>query len=66
MHTKVAGSGLHLPSAPHTAVLFPAGINSGLHLKNISAPSVVFWYASMEPLSGVMGLPQLTEIMMKR
>ena len=42
MHTRVAGSGLHLPSALHTALILPAGTNPGLHLKNISAPSVVF------------------------
>ena len=57
VHTRVAGSGIHLPSAPHTALILPAGINPGLHLKNISVSSSMF---SMEPLSGVMGVPQLT------
>ena len=60
MHPRVAGSGSHLPSASHTALILPAGTNPGLQLKNISAPSSVFWNGSMEPLSGVMGLPQLT------
>ena len=42
VHTIVVGSGFHLPFAPHTALILPAGTNLGLHLKNISAPSVVF------------------------
>ena len=63
MHPRPAGSGFHLPSIPHTALILPTGTNPGLHLKNISAPSSVLWYASMEPLSGVLGLPQLTGIM---
>ena len=61
VHTRVAGSGLHLPSAPHSALILPAGTNPGLHLKNISASSVVIWYASMEPLPGTVGSPQLAE-----
>ena len=65
LHKSAAGSGFHLPFAPHIAVMFPAGTNPGLHLKTISAPSSVFWYAPMEPLSGLMGLPQLTEIAMQ-
>ena len=65
LHKRPAGSGFHLPFTPHTALILPAGTNPGLHLKNISAPSSVFWYASMEPLSVVMGLPQLTEIAMQ-
>ena len=42
VHTRVARSGVHLPSAAHTALILPGGTNPGLHLKNISAPSVVF------------------------
>jgi len=42
VHTSVAGSGFHLPSAPHIAVILILGTNPELHLKNISAPSVVF------------------------
>ena len=64
VHTKAAGLGLHLPSAPHTALIVPAGTNPGLHLKNISAPSSLFWYVSTEPLPGVTGSPQLTGIVM--
>ena len=51
-------AGFHLPSAPHTALVLLAGINPGLHLKNISAPWNVFWYASMEPFLGTGGSPQ--------
>ena len=60
VHTRVAGSGLHLWSAPHTAVILLVGTNPGLHLKCISAPSVVFWYGSMEPSIGGVGSLQLT------
>ena len=60
VHTRVAGSGFHLPSAPHTVLILPAGTNIELHMKNISAPSSVSWYGSMEPLPGVTGCPQLT------
>ena len=60
VHTRVAGSGFHLPFALHTPLIFPAGTNPGLHLKNISVPSSVSWYASMEPLPGITGCPQLT------
>jgi len=42
VHTSVAGSGFHLPSVPHIAVILILGTNPELHLKNISAPSVVF------------------------
>ena len=42
MHPRVAGSGSQLPFAPHTALVLQAGTKPGLHLKNISAPSVVF------------------------
>ena len=59
-HTRVAGSGFHIPSPVHTALLLPAGTNPGLHLKIILAPSVVSWYVSMEPFSEVVGTPQLT------
>ena len=41
VHSVVAGSGFHLLSDVHTALILPAGTNPGLHLKNISAPSVV-------------------------
>ena len=55
----VAGSGSHLPSAPHTAVILPVGTNPGLHVKNISVSSSVFWYGSMEPSIGGVGSLQL-------
>ena len=60
VHPRVAGSGFHLWSAPHTAVILPVGTNLGLHLKDISASSVVFWYGSIEPSTGGVGSLQLT------
>jgi len=41
VHTSVAGSGFH-PSAPHVVIIVVLGTNRMLHLKDISAPSVVF------------------------
>ena len=67
MHLRPAGSGFHLPFNAHTALILPAGTNSGLQLKYISAPSVVLRYASMEPFAGRVGLLQLAgEEEMKR
>jgi len=60
VHTRVAGSGFHLPSDVHIALILSVGTNPGLHLKNISAPSVVFTNASMEPFSGTVGPLQFT------
>ena len=42
VHARPAGSGVHIPLDVQVAVILPAGTNTGLHLKNISAPSVVF------------------------
>ena len=42
VHVRLAGSGVHIPLHPQVAVILVAGTNSGLHMKNISAPSVVF------------------------
>ena len=42
VHIWVAGSGLHLPSAPQVAIVSVLGTNCELQLKDISAPSVVF------------------------
>jgi len=42
VHKSVAGSGFHLPSVPHVAIIAVLGTNCELHLKDISAPSVVF------------------------
>ena len=64
VYTRPAGSGFHLPSVAHAALILPAGTNPGSHLKIISAPSAVFWYVSMEPLPGVTGCSQLTGIVM--
>ena len=61
VHTSVAGSGFHLPSTPHTALIVPAGTNPGLHLKNISAPSSMFWNGSITPFPGTIGSLQLAE-----
>jgi len=60
VQTRVAGSGFHLPSDVHVALILSAGTNPGLHLKNISAPSVVFTNASIEPFPGTLGSLQLT------
>ena len=65
MHTRVAGSGVQVPfgdtpSDVHTAVLLPVGTNPVLHLKSISVPPSVLGTAVMEPLSGAVGIPQLT------
>ena len=51
VHTRVAGSGFHLPSASHTAFVNPSGTNPGSHPKNITAPSVLF----MKPFIGTVG-----------
>ena len=59
MQTRVAGSGFHLLSGPHTAVIFPAGTNPGLHLKNISVPSSELRYGSITPFPGTVGSLQL-------
>ena len=61
VHSRLAGSGFHLPSDAQTALILWAGKNSVLHLKYISAPSVVFWYASMKPFPGRVASLQLTE-----
>ena len=65
MHTEVAGFGVQVPSGDipsdlHTAVIFPVGTNPVLHLKSISAPPSVLGTATMEPLSGARGIPQVT------
>jgi len=49
----VAGSGFHLASAPQIAIIAVLGTNCELHLKDISAPSVVFWYGPMKPFLGL-------------
>ena len=65
MHTEVAGSGFQVPfgdtpSDVHTAVILPVGTNPVLHLKSILAPPSVLGTATMEPLRGITGIPQLT------
>ena len=42
VHVRLAGSGVHVPLDAQVAVILVDGTNIGLHLKNISAPSVVF------------------------
>ena len=56
VHSKPLGSGF----SSQIALILPAGTNPGLHLKNISAPSVVLWYALMYPFPGRVGSLQLT------
>ena len=60
MHARLPGSGVHIPLDAQVAVILVDGTNIGLHLKNISAPSVVFRYDSMEPSIGGVGSLQLT------
>ena len=65
LHTNVAGSRVQvpfgdIPSDVHTAVILPVGTNPVLHLKTISVPPSVFGIATMEPLPGATGIPQLT------
>ena len=66
MHTRVAGSGVQvpfgdIPSDVHTVVIFLVGTNPVLHLKIISASPNVLGIVPMEPFSGAIGIPQLTE-----
>ena len=42
VHVRLPGSGVHIPLDAQVAVILVDGTNPGLHLKNISAPSVVF------------------------
>ena len=65
MHTRVAGFGFQvpfgdIPSDVHTAVILPVGTNPVSHLKIISVPPRVLGTATMEPLPGAIGIPQLT------
>ena len=65
MHTRVAGFGVQVPfcdtpSDMHTALILPVGTNPVLHLKSISVPPSVLGTATMEPLPGKVGNPQLT------
>ena len=60
VHVRLPGSGVHNPLDAQVAVILVAGTNIGLHLNEISAPSVVFWYGSIEPSVGGVGSPQLT------
>ena len=60
MHIRVAGFGVQgsfgdTPSGVHTAVIFPVGTNTMLHLKSISAPRSVLGTATIEPFSGARG-----------
>ena len=60
MHVRLAGSGVHIPLDVQVAFILVAGTNIGLQLKNISAPSVVFWYGAIEPSIGGVGSLQST------
>ena len=60
MHVRSAGSGVHIPLGAQVAVILVGGTNIGLHPNEISAPSVVFGYGSMEPSVGGVGSLQLT------
>ena len=60
VHVRLPGSGVHIPLDTQVAVILVDGTNIGLHPKEISAPSVVFRYWSMEPSIGEVGSLQLT------
>ena len=60
VHITSAGSGVHIPLDVQVAVILADGANIVLHPNNITAPSVVFRYGSMEPSTGGVGSPQLT------
>ena len=63
MHTKVVGSGFHIPFDAHVDSMFPAGKYDILQLKDIWEPSPVLWEISRdwtEPFSGREGTPQPT------
>ena len=60
MHIRLPGSGLHIPLDIQVAVILAVGTNIGLHMNEISAPSVVFWYGSIEPSVKGVGSLQLT------
>ena len=61
VHVRLPGSGVHIPLDAQVAVILVGGTNIGLHQKNIMAPSVVFWYASIEPSVGGVGSLQFTK-----
>ena len=42
VHVSAAESGIHMPLDAQVAIILVDGTNIELHLKNISAPSVVF------------------------
>ena len=42
VHVRFPGSGVHIPLDVQVAVILVDGTNIGLHMKNITAPSVVF------------------------
>ena len=42
VHVRLVGLGVHIPLDAQVAVILVDGVNLELHLKNISAPSVVF------------------------
>ena len=42
VHVRFPGSGVHIPIDVHVAVILVDGTNIGLHMNNITAPSVVF------------------------
>ena len=60
VHVRSAGSGVHLPFDAQVAVILVDGTTDVLHLKTISAPSLVFWNVSIKPFTGTTGSPQLT------
>ena len=59
MHARSAGSGVHIPLDAQVAVILFDGTNIELQPNNISAPSAVFEYGSIEPSIGGVGSLQL-------
>ena len=60
-HSKVAGSGFHIPSSPHTEILLPSGRSPDWHLYTISELTVVLLNDSTVTPLEKEGVPQLTK-----
>ena len=65
LHIKLAGSGFHIPSSPHTEVILPSGRSPDRHLYTISEPNVVLVNGSTSTRMANEGVPQLTERVIK-
>ena len=61
LHIKIAGSGFHIPSSPHTEVILPSGRSPDWHWYTICEPTVVLATGSSSTRPVKEGIPQLTE-----